>query len=188
MTSPPKRRKWGGSDYALAGLAVAMAILLAGIVVAAVLYRAPHHVLALATRDDCLRRFDGETCRDLVAAAWQVHLQSAPRYLDSWSCETAFGSGRCRKAEAEEAEADLFVPEIAVILAAHDAEPRGLLPLYLGPKNEKPGADGARRVYYSGAAVGYFSDVKFGGADLARVADLSGIPMTVEAVAALRGE
>jgi hypothetical protein len=161
-----------------------MAVIAVAVVVAALWHTPPKNVLVLATDRDCARRFDEATCGKIVDAALRIHVKTAPRFLNRRTCELAFGAGECR--EIEQKPASMFVPEIAVILAAHDAEPDGLLPLHFGPSGEAPAADGSRRVYYGGVAVGSMLTVRFGGARLPRVADLKGVPMTIGRVEKLR--
>jgi len=134
----------------------------------------------LATRHDCLRAFDGDMCEALVNAALKIHVKSAPRFFERSTCELSFGQGRCRA--IAQIPSTVFVPDVAVILAAHGSAAEGLLPAYVGPSGEKPAPNGARRIYYRGSPIGMLSDVRFGGAEISRVADLKGTPMTVEAV------
>ena len=68
-----------------------------------------------------------------------------------------------------------------VALATH---PRDLLPLYFG-KGAKEEAS-TRRVYFRGVAVGMLSQDKFGGAQISRIVDVNGKPISSGAVRKLR--
>ncbi len=157
-----------------------LALFAGAIAVAAFLHRAPDNVQVLATRKDCLRAFDNATCEQIVDAALKIHLKSAPRFFERRMCEMSFGEGRCRA--IAQVPSTVYVPDVAVILAARGADATGLLPLYLGRSGEKADENGARRVYYRGAAIGTLSDIRFGGAEISRVADFKGTPMTVAEV------
>jgi uncharacterized protein YgiB involved in biofilm formation len=167
----------GEHEYALAIFGGVLALFAAVIVVGALLHRAPDNVLVLATRKDCLRAFDNGTCERIVDAALKIHVKSAPRFFERETCELSFGEGRCRA--IAQVPSTVYVPDLAVILAARGSNAGGLLPAYLGRSGEKASDDGSRRVYYRGTAIGRLSDVKFGGAQISRVADLKGAPLTV---------
>jgi len=137
-------------------------------------------VKVLATRKDCLRAFDNATCEGIVDAALKIHVKSAPRFFERRMCELSFGEGQCRA--IAQVPSTVYVPDVAVILAARGADASGLLPLYLGRSGEKAGEDGSRRVYYRGNAIGLLSDIRFGGAQISRVADFKGAPITVTEV------
>jgi uncharacterized protein YgiB involved in biofilm formation len=176
-------------DY---GLAVFLMLLAAiGIVVtaAAFWHRDPDTALVLATPHDCRRAFDVEQCAAIVHAALDIHARTAPGFNERSTCELSFGAGQCRQLGRGAGLGDSFVPEIAVVLASRDGvdDASGLLPLYYGSRNERATAEGGRRVYYHGLAVGVLSEVKFGGADISRFVDLSGKPMTSAKVRKLRG-
>lgn len=181
-------RSWLGSGNAgIAAFVAVLTLVTVSVVVGAFRHRANDTVLVLATQTDCLRAFDEEKCRAIVAAAMKIHAQSAPRFMSRQSCELAFGAGRCRAVDASmPPPISMFAPDVAVVLAARGGATKDLLPLYFGASREAAARDG-QRVYFRGAAVGRFMEVRFGGAELSRVVDLSGKPISPDRLAKLRG-
>ncbi len=165
------------------------ALLVAGVIaiVAGVFwYRGPDSALVLATRNDCLRSFDDATCRDIVARAFKIHAQTAPRFATSELCQLSYGEDGCRPADGEAGPLSFFVPVIAVILATRvdRAHVDALVPLYAGPPDRGPTGD-ATPIYYRGRAIGTLQSKRFGGADISMVRDLSGNALTGERVRSL---
>ena len=166
------------------------ALLVAGVVALAAAvfwYRGPDSALVLATRNDCLRSFDDATCRDIVARAFKIHAQNAPRFATSELCQLSYGEDGCRPADGEAGPLSFFVPVIAVILATRDSNDHvdALLPLYAGPANRGGTPNDSTPIYYRGRAIGTLQSKRFGGADISMVRDPSGNALTGESVRSL---
>jgi len=146
--------------------------------------REPDFALVLATTQDCRRAFDEDHCRAIVANALGIHTSSAPRYSEKRVCEMNHGANAC--APVTLLNTTFFAPEVAVVALARGAgdDAKAMVPLYLEPK-DKASQDG-RRVFYHGIAVGVLHQKKFGGAEVSMLTDLSGKPLTSDAVRKLR--
>jgi uncharacterized protein YgiB involved in biofilm formation len=175
-------------DYGLAVFVIVLVVVAFAVLAGALWHREPDTALVLATRQDCLRAFDAKQCRAIVDAALEIHARTAPRFLSRSTCELSFGSGACREM-SDGIAGHIFLPEVAAILASRegDDDEGQLLPLYFGPKREKGNGLEGRRVYYRGLAAGVLSDVRFGGAEISRIVDLNGKPITASTVKKLRG-
>lgn len=175
-------------DFGLAIFVIVLVIAAVGVVVAALWHRDPDSALVLATHHDCLRSFDADQCEAIVHAALAIHARTAPGFVEQNTCELSFGAGACRQVTQGTGMGRAFAPDIAVILASRDGDndEDSLLPLYFGPKREAGLRVEGRRIYYHGLAVGVLSEVKFGGAEISRVVDLAGKPMTSAVVKKLR--
>lgn len=173
--------------YGMAAFGGALAFVVVLVIGAALLRQPPDAALVLATTGDCLRVYDDAVCGDIVAEADAIHARTAPRFTDRRLCLMTFGDGCSRLAGPTGATA-IFVPQIAAILMsrAKGDERRTLLPLYLGMPRANETVETGRRVFYRGMAVGKFYQNRFGGAQLSRVNDSSGKPVTSSAVQRLR--
>jgi uncharacterized protein YgiB involved in biofilm formation len=141
--------------------------------------------LVLATSQDCRRAFDEGRCGAIVANAIAIHTSSAPRYGEERVCEMTHGQGACSPVKLF--NATFYAPTVAVVAVARGADgddTKGMVPLYLEPKARGP-QDG-RRVFYHGIAVGVLHQRQFGGAGISQLTDLSGQPLTSDAVRKLR--
>jgi uncharacterized protein YgiB involved in biofilm formation len=175
-------------DYGLAIFLIVLGVAAVVLVVAALWHREPDTALVLATHHDCLRSFDADQCEAIVQAALAIHARTAPGFMAQNTCELSFGMGACRQVTQGTGMGAVFTPDIAVILASRDGDndEDSLLPLYFGPNRDAGSRVDGRRIYYHGLAVGVLSEVKFGGAEISRVVDLSGKPMTSAVVKGLR--
>ncbi len=94
------------------------------------------------------------------------------------------GAGGCRPVQDSVFGGQAYAPKIAAILASRTGDRRDLLPLYFGKGAVKE--DSARRVYFRGVAIGVLSQDKFGGAQISRIVDINGKPISSGAVRKLR--
>jgi hypothetical protein len=148
---------------------------------------APAPARVLVTGDDCLRAFDAAACKALVDRALALHNRTAPGFTDRALCVLAQGEAMCKPINDGGVETARFAPPMVAVLVGRT--PEEVLPLYFGP--DKPTADklqSARPVYFHGAKVGTLALLSFAGADLPVVEDASGEPISVAAVARLRGK
>ncbi len=185
MATVRKPSFWQRHGMAVFGGALALVVVL---VVAGALWRRPSDAaLVLATSGDCLRVFDDDACADIVAKADAIHARTAPRFPERRLCAMMFGEG-CTRAASTTGATATYVPEIAVILMtrAKGDEPPTLLPLYLGTPRANETVETGRRVFYRGIAVGQFYQNRFGGAQLSRVNNASGGPLSSADVRRLR--
>ena len=166
----------------------ALALIAVSVVAGALWHKPADSALVIATSGDCLRVFDAGICQQIVDASLEIHARTAPRYLDETLCALSYGADGCRAIAGRAGAPAAFVPQIAVILStrAKADGPQVLLPLYFGPPRAHETLATGRRVFYRGIAVGEFSQNKFGGAQLSRVNDLSGHPLSSADVRRLR--
>ena len=145
---------------------------------------APDYALVLATTQDCARAFNDKKCVAIVADAIAIHTNSAPRYAEKRVCELNHGAGGCTSVTL--LNTTFFAPEVAVVALARGAgdDTQAIVPLYVEP-GDKASLDG-RRVYYHGLVVCVLHQKKFGGAGISMLTDLSGHPLTSDAVRKLR--
>ncbi|MBP6012498.1 MAG: DUF1190 domain-containing protein [Alphaproteobacteria bacterium] len=185
MATVRRRSFW--QRYGMAVFGGVLALIAVFVVASALLRRPSDAALVLATSGDCLRVFDNDACADIVAKADDIHTRTAPRFPERHFCTMMFGDG-CTRAAGPTGAAATYVPEIAVILMtrAKDDEPPALLPLYLGMPRANETVETGRRVFYRGIAVGQFYQNRFGGAQLSRVNNASGQPLTSADVQRLR--
>ena len=168
---------------------VAVLVLAAGgIAFAVVFHRGNDYALVFATTQDCRRAFDDATCKAIVERALAVHAGSAPRFAEQRVCELTYGYGGCTTVAV--LNTSFYAPQVAVVALARDAgsDAKAMLPLYFGPYDERKGegAEG-RPVYYRGAVVGQLRQPRIGGASVSMLTDLTGRPLSSDAVRQLRG-
>lgn len=161
-------------------LCAAVVAIAAGVLVR----RDPDFALVLATAQDCRRAFDEDKCGAIVANAIAVHTSSAPRYGEQRVCELSHGQDACSPVKVF--NATFYAPTVAVVAVARGAgdDAKGMVPLYFEPKGRA--AEEGRRVYFHGIAVGVLHQKRFGGAGISQLTDLTGQPLTSDAVRKLR--
>jgi uncharacterized protein YgiB involved in biofilm formation len=171
-------------DYRLVMFVGVLVVVAAVVVFAALRHRGPDTALVLATDQDCLRAFDKDACGQIVSNALVIHARTAPSFHSQRVCEMSFGAGGCRPVKDSVFGGQAYAPKVAAILASRDGDRRDLLPLYFGKgaKDEQS----TRRVYFRGVAVGMLSQDKFGGAQISRIVDVNGKPISSGAVRKLR--
>ena len=183
-----KRLFYHKRDGSSVGTAVFVAVLCGAVVAIGaglLTHRAADTALVMATTEDCRRAFSETTCEAIITNAFALHAGSAPRYRDKAVCELDFGDGGCSPVAL--LNTTFFAPTVAAVVSTRDmpADARGLVPLYFEPHGKVRDVDG-RRVFYRGVAVGFLSHKRFGGAGMSMLTDLSGKPLTSDAVRKLR--
>jgi hypothetical protein len=166
---------------------VILVIAFVGITVGVTWHRDSDYALVMATTQDCRRAFDDATCRTIADRAREIHAGSAPRYTDERVCEMTYGAGGCVPVAV--LNASFYAPQMAAVAMARDSggDAKSIVPLHFGPLDvlEAQRMDG-RRVYYHGLAVGVLRQPRIGGAGVSMLIDLSGKPVTSDAVKRLR--
>jgi uncharacterized protein YgiB involved in biofilm formation len=183
MTGSSDARADAG-DYRVAVFLGVLAVVAAVVVFAAFRHQGPDTALVLATDQDCLRAFDRDACGQIVSNALAIHARTAPSFHSERVCEMSFGAGGCRPVKDSVFGGQAYAPKVAAILASRTGDRRDLLPLYFGKGAVKE--DSARRVYFRGVAIGVLSQDKFGGAQISRIVDVNGKPISSGAVRKLR--
>lgn len=176
--------KWDADDVKVAVFVACLVIGAAVVLFAALRHRAPDTALVLATDQDCLRAFDAAACEKIVASAFAIHARTAPSFYSAQLCEMNFGAGGCRAVKDSVFGDGAYAPKVAAVVAARNGDQRDLLPVYFGPHSASD--QGPRRVYYRGVAVGTLAQDRFGGAQISRLVDLKGAPITSATVRKLR--
>lgn len=176
--------KADAGDYRLVVFVGVLVAVAAVVVFAALRHRGPDSALVLATDQDCLRAFDKDACGQIVSNALVIHARTAPSFQSQRVCEMSFGANGCRPVKDSVFGGQAYAPKVAAILASRDGDRRDLLPLYFGKgaKDEQS----TRRVYFRGVAIGMLSQDKFGGAQISRIVDVNGKPISSGAVRKLR--
>jgi uncharacterized protein YgiB involved in biofilm formation len=176
--------KVDAGDYRLAIFVGVLVVVAAIVVFAALRHRGPDTALVLATDQDCLRAFDKEACEQIVSNALAIHARTAPSFHTQRVCELSFGEGGCRQVKDSVFGGQAYAPKVAAVLASRDGDRRDLLPLYFGRGTKDN--ESTRRVYFRGVAIGMLSQDKFGGAQISRIVDVKGKPISSSAVRKLR--
>ncbi len=171
-------------SYGVTAFVVVLGLAVVSIAVGVFVHRDGDFALVLATTQDCRRAFDDAQCGAIVANAIAIHTSSAPRYGEERVCEMTHGQGACSPVKLF--NATFYAPTVAVVAVARGAggDAKSMVPLYLAPKS-KAGQEG-RRVFFHGIAVGVLHQRQFGGAGISQLTDLSGQPLTSDAVRKLR--
>lgn len=149
-------------------------------------HRDSDFALVLATAQDCRRAFDEDKCGAIVANAIAIHTSSAPRYGEERVCELSHGAGACSPVKLF--NSTFYAPTFAVVAVARGTDDaKSMVPLYLAPQSKGAhNAQEGRRVFYHGIAVGVLHQRQFGGAGISQLTDLTGQPLTSDAVRKLR--
>lgn len=165
------------ASYVIVALLLAV---VAAIGIGVMMQRDPDYALVLATPQDCLRAFDDAKCRAIVAQAMEVHAATAPHATDLATCEMQYGSGNCLSARASGAA--VYVPAIAAIVLTrvNGGKERQMVPFYFDSRDSSD--EQGRRVLFHGRIVGILRGKRFGGTGISMMTDLTGKPITSEAI------
>jgi len=170
------------------GLPVTLAAILCviGLIVGfGLVHRSAGFAIVLATTEDCRRSFDDASCKTIIERAQAIYNTTAPRFVLRETCEFAYGARACTTLRQAATELNLFAPRMTAIALTRDQGT--ILPLYTAP-SAAPDPDAAqpgRPVYFHGKLVGRLLQPKIAGAELPMLNDLTGEPLTEQALRAL---